>query len=140
MMSDLLRRHAVARLEALTIDSRAHGELRAYATLLLDEVEYRYETSLEGGLGEPGLRAELAANLQCARQIYSQRSDAEGPAASAIFDAQLSRLIDARRDTALGRDLASVAWPEAADRTDPASDPVGQDDATGSGRHGRKVA
>ena len=108
MVADLLRRHAIARLAALTIEPLALNELRAYAALLLDEVEYRYDAAVSEGQDEPGLLEGLRSNLDGARQIYGQRAKGEAPATAALLDAQLAVLLNTRGDTPFGRHLGVV--------------------------------
>lgn len=108
MVADLLRRHAIARLETLAIEPLALNELRAYAALLLEEVEYRYDAAVDGGAKGEDLLADLRRNLDGARQIYAQRAQGEAPATAALLEGQLAALVAARPETPFGRDLQAI--------------------------------
>jgi hypothetical protein len=114
-LAGVLRRHVVLALERLTIELKAVGELRAYAQMLLDEVEYVFNADTTASLNGSERRERLSENLRCARQIYGQRVTLEGPAAASVLDEVLSRMLDAKAETAFGRELAEVATaPQAA--------------------------
>ena len=108
-LAELLRRHAVLALERLTSELKSIGELRAYAQMLLDEVEYVFNADTAANLSGSERRARLAENLRCARQIYAQRATVEGPAAASMLDQVMSQLLDKKGDTQFGRELADVA-------------------------------
>jgi hypothetical protein len=102
----VLQQYAVAALEKLKADLKTIEELRAYATLLLDEVEYVYSADVSAGKKEAEAKSRLKDNLACARQMYAQRAGAEGPAAAAVFDERIAAVVEARGGTPFGRDLA----------------------------------
>jgi hypothetical protein len=106
--AELLRRYAVPRLETLSAELKVLAELRAYATLLLDEVEYMYSADVGAGRKDNELQHRLNDNLQCARQIYSQRVAQEGPAAAQLLEERLLVVLDGRKKTPFGRDLKAV--------------------------------
>lgn len=108
-LADILRRHAVLALERLTSELKSVGELRAYAQMLLDEVEYVFNADTTANLTGSERRKRLAENLRCARQIYAQRATVEGPAGASVLDEVLSQLLDKKGDTQFGRELAEVA-------------------------------
>lgn len=108
-LAEILRRHAVLALERLTSELKSVGELRAYAQMLLDEVEYVFNADTAANLTGSERRDRLTENLRCARQIYSQRATVEGPAAASVLDQVLSQLLDKKGDTQFGRELAEVA-------------------------------
>jgi hypothetical protein len=107
-LADIVRRHVTLALDRLTIDLKAVGELRAYAQMLLDEVEYVFNADSSASIGAAERRERLAGNLRCARQIYGQRVTLEGPAAAAVLDDVMSQMLDAKADSAFGRELAEV--------------------------------
>jgi hypothetical protein len=83
--------------------------------MLLDEVEYVFNADTTASLNASERRERLSENLRCARQIYGQRVTLEGPAAASVLDEVLSRMLDAKAETAFGRELAEVATaPQAA--------------------------
>lgn len=108
-LAEVLRRHTVLALERLTIELKSVGELRAYAQMLLDEVEYVFNADTAASVGGQERRQRLTENLRCARQIYGQRVTLEGPAAASVLDEVLSHMLDKKGDTAFGRELAEVA-------------------------------
>jgi hypothetical protein len=105
-LADLLRQSAVLRLERLTIELKTISELRAYAKMLLDEVEYVYTADVKDGKPEADRQARLQENLRCARQIYQQRVTVEGPAAAVLLDEHIAETITTKASTSYGRDLA----------------------------------
>ena len=108
-LGEVLRRHVTLALERLTIELKAAGELRAYAQMLLDEVEYVFNADTTANVSASERRERLTENLRCARQIYGQRVTLEGPAARSVLDEVLSQILDAKGDTPFGRELADVA-------------------------------
>jgi hypothetical protein len=108
-LAEVLRRHTVLALERLAIELKSVGELRAYAQMLLDEVEYVFNADTAASVGGSERRERLTENLRCARQIYGQRVTIEGPAAASVLDEALSQMLDKKGDTAFGRELAEVA-------------------------------
>jgi hypothetical protein len=106
---DLLRQYALGRLELLTAQLKILEELRAYAKLLIDEIEYVYAADASAKKSEAERQTRLSESLRCARQMYEQRATLEGPAALAVLEEQLRELLDARASTPFGRDLAAVA-------------------------------
>jgi hypothetical protein len=108
-LAEILRRHAVLALERLTSELKSVGELRAYAQMLVDEVEYVFNADTAAKLPGSERRERLTENLRCARQIYAQRVTVEGPAAASVLDQVLSQLLDTKGDTQFGRELTEVA-------------------------------
>ena len=108
-LADILRRHAVLRLERLTVELKTLAELRAYAKMLLDEVEYVYTADASAGKTDRERQERLFENLRCARQIYEQRVTVEGPSAAMLLEEQIASTVGARSSSPFGRDLALVA-------------------------------
>jgi hypothetical protein len=108
-LAEVLRRHVTLALERLTIELKAVGELRAYAQMLLDEVEYVFNADTIANVSVSERHERLSENLRCARQIYGQRVTLEGPAAQSVLDEVLSQILDAKGETPFGRELADVA-------------------------------
>jgi hypothetical protein len=107
-IAEMLRRHAMLALERLTIDLKAAAELRAYAKMLLDEVEYVYEADLAAKMSAADRQTRMKENIRCARQIYGQRVAVEGPMVAALLDEQISHAIAEKARTPFGQDLAAV--------------------------------
>jgi hypothetical protein len=108
-LAELLKHCAVLRLERLTIELKTLAELRSYAKMLLDEVEYVYAADLNAGKSDAERQARMQENLRCARQIYQQRVASEGPAAAMVLEQQIKASAEAKSESPYGRDLAFVA-------------------------------
>ena len=119
--AEALRHHTVALLMRLTAELKTMAELRAYATSLLTEIEQMYHSDVEAGKEGEELKKRLLANLDYARSIYSNRAQFESPSAAALLDAQVLALVDARQESAFGRDLATVVQWSAGARAAEAS-------------------
>ena len=103
----LLQRHATLALDRLTIELKTIAELRAYAQMLIDEVEYVFEA--DAANVDTGNREErLRENLRCARQIYQQRVTREGPPAASVLEEMIRDTITVKARTEFGRGLASL--------------------------------
>ncbi len=107
--AELVLRHAVALLMRLTSELRTLAELREHATRLLNHVADMYASDVDAGTQGAELRSRLHENVECARRLYAQRVEIEGPAAAALLDEELARLIEKRSGSPFGRDLAEVA-------------------------------
>lgn len=105
-VAEMLCRHATLALERLTIELKATAELRAYAKMLLDEVEYVYGADVAAKMGASERQTRVRENVRCAKQIYGQRVSVEGPTASAFLDEHIARAIADKAGTPFGQDLA----------------------------------
>ena len=103
---ELLRTHASMRLERVAMAEKAIAELEAYAQMLLDEVEYVYESDASAGKPDAERLDRLVENLRCARQIFQQRVTLEGPATRTLLDDELQRTRERKAMQPFGRDLA----------------------------------
>jgi hypothetical protein len=108
-IADLVRRHTALRLDRLTVELKTVGELKAYAKMLLDEVEYVYRADVSAKKSDAERVERLTENLRCARQIYQQRAAVEGPMMTALIEDVLAATVAAKSSTPFGRELASVA-------------------------------
>ena len=117
--AELLWRHAVPVLTKLTFDLRAWAELRDYAGLLLDELEYIYSADANAGKQSAELVEGLTGNLRCAQEAYARRleSAAASDAGSDLFEEKLSAILDAKGATAFGRHLSVAAAALSASRS-----------------------
>jgi hypothetical protein len=106
--AELLRRHAGPYLEKYVPRPDHLEELDAYATLLLDEVEYMYGSDVANGHQNGELQRRLEENLRSARQFYARRVTLEAPSAASLFDERFAALMADRAKTPFGRDLAAV--------------------------------
>lgn len=108
-IADIVRRHTALRLDRLTLELKTIGELKAYAKMLLDEVEYVYRADVSARKSDAERVERLTENLRCARQIYQQRASVEGPAMTALIEDVLAATVAAKSSTPFGRELAGVA-------------------------------
>jgi hypothetical protein len=107
--AELLLQHTLLVLLRAGTDQKQVAELKAYATMLLDEMEYGYAADAEAGYSEAECRRRLMEALECSRRIFAGRTAGEGAEAAAIFDEKLAATVEARNGTRFGRDLAGVA-------------------------------
>lgn len=107
-LAGLLRAHAALKLERLTIELTVINELRAYAQMLVDEVEYVYDADTASAKPGRDRLDRLQENLRCARQIYGQRVTLEGPAAAALLDEVVHCAVERKAGSAFARDLAAL--------------------------------
>jgi hypothetical protein len=106
--AELVCEHAAPLLMWLSNAEQALAELREYATLLLTELEYTWAGDISAARPDAERRKRLAESLDCARQLFAERARPHGPRAPGLFDERLASLIDARRATPFGRDLAAL--------------------------------
>jgi hypothetical protein len=111
--AEVLRRFAIPLLERRSIAPKLREELREYAALLLEELEYVHTSDANAGKKEPEVRSHLKENLNGAREMYQQRVASEPPAAGLLFDEKLRSIIDAKANTPFGKDLAATAGVQA---------------------------
>ncbi len=104
--SQVLLWHAVPILTRLSTDLTTLTELRQYATMLVNEIGHIYNADAGAGKKPDELQSRLRDNLQCARQIFSQRVAPEGPFAATLLEEQL--MLQAQANTAFGRDVGIV--------------------------------
>jgi hypothetical protein len=109
--AEAMRQFAVALLTRMSHELKGQAELRAYAGSLFDEVEAMYRADEAAGKTGTDLQNRLHANLEYARSIFAHRTAYESPAAAELLEAQLKGMLDLHRESAFGRDLATVsAW------------------------------
>ena len=111
-VADALRHHAVALLMRLTSELKMLAELRAYADLLVKEMEQMYAADVAAGNTGETLVNLLKSNLEYARSIYSGRVTHESADAASLLEDQISVIIETQSDTPFGRDLASALGRE----------------------------
>lgn len=119
-LAEIVRRHTSLRLDGLTLELKTIGELRAYARMLLDEVEYVYRADVSARKPDAERVERLTENLRCARQIYQQRRALEAPTLPSLLEEVVAAAIATKSATAFGRELATVAahaYPEEGELT-----------------------
>jgi hypothetical protein len=107
--AELLLQHTLLILLRAGTDQKQVAELKAYATMLLDEMEYGYTADAEAGYTELECRRRLMEALECSRRIFAGRTAGEDAEAAAILDQKLAATVEVRNGTRFGRDLAGVA-------------------------------
>jgi hypothetical protein len=120
-IAGLLRHHALTKLEALSFRTKAMAELRAYAALLVEEVEYKFAVDVEAGTTAGDLEKHLRENVACARRIFQDRVATENAAARAILENQLAAVMELKADTPFGRALDKIISRPGTRRTAQAS-------------------
>jgi hypothetical protein len=107
--ADAVRHYAVALLMRVTKELKALAELQKYAASLLHEMEQMYDADVESGLSGADLQKRLAGNLDFARSIYGSRTALENADAATLLDEEVGSLVETRKGTPFGRDLATAA-------------------------------
>jgi hypothetical protein len=111
-LARILHRYTALALERLTDELKTLSELRSYAAMLLDEVEYVYQADLASRAPENSRVDRLKENLRCARQVFQQRVVTEGPAAALVLEDLVERRAQLRAGTPLGKDLQRLLNPK----------------------------
>ena len=107
--AEVLRRFAIPLLERRSIAPKLREELREYAALLLEELEFVHSSDVTAGKKDTEIRAHLKENLNGARDMYQQRIATEPPAAATLFDEKLRSIVEGKLNTPFGKDLAATA-------------------------------
>jgi hypothetical protein len=114
-VADALRQHSVALLSRLTSELKALAELKAYAVLLLKEMEDMYNADVDAGQTGETLLNLLRSNLEYARSIYTSRVTNEGSDAASLLEDQITTMIESRGDSRFASDLAAALGRSGAD-------------------------
>jgi hypothetical protein len=107
-LARILRHHAALALERLVNELKAVAELRAYAKMLLDEVEYVHTADTAATISAADRVVRMKDNVRCAKQIYHQRAAVEGQTAASLLDELIAAAIRERAGTPYGQDLAAA--------------------------------
>ena len=92
----LIVRHSTVLLARLTNELKALKELRDYAMMLIQEAEQMFIADVDAGRPAHESIRRLRDTVDCGRQLFAQRAELEGSAASGVFDEQVSIVISAR--------------------------------------------
>jgi len=111
--AEVIRRFSIPLIEKRSIAPKLREELREYAALLLEELEYVHTSDVNAGKKEADVRAHMKENLSGAREMYQQRVANEPPAAAALFDEKLRAMAEGKANTPFGKDLSAVAGIQA---------------------------
>ncbi|MCA1561999.1 MAG: hypothetical protein LC753_16295 [Acidobacteria bacterium] len=112
----LLVRHAAVLLTRLSQELKTLIELREYAAMLLQEAEQMYAADVQADKSDEVRRTRLKDTIDCARQLFGQRAELEGAAATSLLEEEIAKTIEAHDGTEFGRDLTSVSGHEASSR------------------------
>lgn len=107
-VADALRQHAVALLTRLTGELKMLAELRAYADLLVKEMEQMYNADVAAGQTGDALVNLLRSNLEYARSIYASRVTHEGADAATLLEDHIAAIVEMPGATPFARDLAAA--------------------------------
>ena len=107
--AEVIRRFSVPLIEKRSIAPKLREELREYAALLLEELEYVHTSDVNAGKKEAEIRGHLKENLNGAREMYQQRVASEPPAAAELFDEKLRAIVDSKASSPFGKDLMAAA-------------------------------
>jgi hypothetical protein len=106
--AEFLLRVTTPPLARILTSQKALLELREYATMLLNEVEYTYTADRKAaGVTEAELQGRLQENVDCARRLYAQRVTTESSATN-LLDERIAEIVETRGSEPFGRDLAEV--------------------------------
>jgi chromosome segregation ATPase len=104
----LMVRAAGVLLTRLSQELKTLNELRDYAVMLLQEAQEMHSADQQAGRSEEERRSRLRDTVDCARQLYAQRSELEGPGAATLLDDRILSTIQADPATDFSRDLAAI--------------------------------
>jgi hypothetical protein len=105
--AELLQQHAALALLGLRAGERKSADLRRFAGLLVDEIEYAHAADVKAGRNALERQQTLRHQVEHARRLHAERTNQDA-AAAAVFEEHLAALIEARRDSVFGTDLGHV--------------------------------
>lgn len=106
--AELLQHHALLVLLRVSIQQKSLAELREFTTRLVDQIERTHTADMKAGRNVLERQQGLKDNLERSRRIYAERTVREDHSAGAILQEHLTTVLDRRRETAFGQDLAVV--------------------------------
>ena len=105
--AELLQQHASLGLLGLKAGAKKAGDLRRFASLLIDEVEFAHAADVKAGRNALERQQTLRHQLEHARRLHAERTNQDAGAA-AVFEEHLASLVETRRDSVFGTDLGHV--------------------------------
>jgi len=105
--AELVQQHAALALLGLRAGERKSADLRRFAGLLVDEIEYAHAADVKAGRNALERQQTLRHQVEHARRLHAERTNQDA-AAAAVFEEHLAALIEARRDSVFGTDLGHV--------------------------------
>jgi len=106
--AELLQQHALLVLLRVGVHQTVIAELREFASLLVDELEYAHMGDLNAGKNPLERQQGLRDSLERSRRIYAQRAARDGHAATALLEEHLWKVIEGRGESPFSGDLAAV--------------------------------
>ncbi|HKC56027.1 MAG TPA: hypothetical protein VKC35_07865 [Vicinamibacterales bacterium] len=105
--AELVQQHAALALLGLGAGETKTADLRRFAGLLVDEIEYAHAADVKAGRNALERQQTLRHQVEHARRLHAERTNQDA-AAAAVFEEHLAALIEARRDSVFGTDLGHV--------------------------------
>jgi hypothetical protein len=105
--AELVQQHAALALLGMRSGEKKSADLRRFAALLVDEIEYAHAADVKFGRNALERQQTLRHQVEHARHLHAERTN-QDPGAAAVFEELLTSLIDARRDSVFGTDLGHV--------------------------------
>jgi hypothetical protein len=105
--AELLQQYALLVLVRISVEQKTTQDLRGFAAALVAELEYTYTVEAEAGRNRLECQQRLKDALLTARKKYADRAAGDSQAAG-VFDDQLAATLAAKKESAFGRDLASL--------------------------------
>jgi len=106
--AEILQHHALLVLLRVWIQQKSLAELREFTTRLVDQIERTHAADVQAGKNVLERQQGLKDNLERSRRIYAERIVREEQSAGALLQEHLTTVLDGRRETAFGQDLAIV--------------------------------
>ena len=106
--AELLQQHALLVLLRVWTEHKSLSEVREFTRLLVNEIERAHTADVNAGKNALERQQGLKDNLERARRIYAERIAREDHTAATLLQERLSAVVDGRRDTAFGQDLAAI--------------------------------
>jgi hypothetical protein len=105
--AELLQQHAALGLLSLRAGEKKVSDLRRFAGLLIDEIEYAHAADVKAGRNALERQQTLRHEIEHARAMHAERTSQDA-AAAAVFEEKFAALVEARRDSVFGTDLGHV--------------------------------
>ena len=106
--AELLQQYALLVLLRISVERKSTDDLRGLAASLVAELEYAYTTEAEAGRNRLECQARLKEALQTARRKFGDRASGADPDSAGLLDEQLAATMEARKESAFCRDLATL--------------------------------
>ena len=105
--AELLQQYALLVLVRISVEQKTTQDLRGFAAALVAELEYTYTVEAEAGHNRLECQGRLKDALLNARKKFAGRAAGDIQAAG-LFDDQLAATLNAKKESAFGRDLAAL--------------------------------